>query len=345
MLASMKCWTFAPLLLGLVVAGCKGSRGEGPPSASSSRSAPSTPTSSSTPSTKAAASAPVSVLTLAEARRGFVTKAKDTQPAGRAPPSPPPNVFSLVRYGAPAGELWAYLTPRPADGARRPAIVWIAGGFDNDIGDSAWTPAPASNDQSARAFREAGIVLMLPSLRGGNGNPGRRETLFGEVDDVVAAIDHVAKLDYVDPSRVYLGGHSTGGTLALLVAESTERVRAVFALGPVANILTYGDSIPFDRSNDEEGRLRSPMNFTASIRVPTFAIEGAKGNASSLPFLVRGAGSAPIKTFVVPGVDHFSVLSPISRLLATKILGDTGATSRIALTDAELVAAVKTPPR
>jgi acetyl esterase/lipase len=333
----MKCWWFAPLLLGWV-AGCKGSHREGPATSTSSAA-----------SAKAAAapSASIGTQTLAEARRGFVTKAPDKQPADHAPPTPPPTVFSLVRYPSPAGELWAYVTPKPADGARRPAIVWIAGGFDNGIGDSAWTPTSATNDQSARAFREAGIVLMLPSLRGGSGNPGHRETLFGEVDDVVAAIEHVAKLDYVDPSRVYLGGHSTGGTLALLVAESTQRPRAVFALGPVANVLTYGDALPFDRSNADEGRLRSPMNFTASIRMPTFAIEGANptSNASSLPFLVRGAGSAPVKTFVVPGVNHFSVISPVSRLVATKILADTGASSNIALTDAELVAAIKAPPK
>jgi hypothetical protein len=110
--------------------------------------------------------------------------------------------------------------------------------------------------------------------------------------------------------------------------------------------LTYGDSLPFDRSNVDEGRLRSPMNFTASIRVPTFAIDGANpiSNATSLPFLVRGAGSAPLKTYVVPGVNHFSVLSPVSRLLATKIIADTGATSNIALSNEELLAAVKAPP-
>ena len=44
----------------------------------------------------------------------------------------------------------------------------------------------------------------------------------------------------------------------------------------MANILTYGDSLTFDRNDVEEARLRSPMHFTSSIHVPTFAIEGAK---------------------------------------------------------------------
>ncbi|HMI87551.1 MAG TPA: hypothetical protein VK550_25870 [Polyangiaceae bacterium] len=107
---------------------------------------------------------------------------------------------------------------------------------------------------------------MLPSLRGGNGNPGHRELMFGEVDDVLAAID--------------------------------------------------------------------------------FAEKGVKpvSNASSLPFLTRGAGSAPVKTLTVEGVDHFGVLAPITRLLATKINADSGSRSNIAISQAELAAAVKARP-
>jgi alpha/beta superfamily hydrolase len=54
-------------------------------------------------------------------------------------------------------------------------------------------PVQRATIKSARAFREAGIVLMLPSLRGGNGNPGHRELMFGDVDDVLAAIDYTSK--------------------------------------------------------------------------------------------------------------------------------------------------------
>ena len=36
----------------------------------------------------------------------------------------------------------------------------------------------------------------------------------------------LAAQPYVDPARIYLGGHSTGGTLALLVAECSETFRA-----------------------------------------------------------------------------------------------------------------------
>ena len=75
--------------------------------------------------------------------------------------------------------------------------------------------------------------MMFPSLRGGNDNPGVREGFFGEVDDVLAAAEYLSKQAFVDPQRIYLGGHSTGGTLVLLVAECSGRFRAVFSFGPV----------------------------------------------------------------------------------------------------------------
>ncbi len=36
----------------------------------------------------------------------------------------------------------------------------------------------------------------------------------------------------MDPARIYLGGHSTGGTLVLLVAASTDRFRRVLLRTP-----------------------------------------------------------------------------------------------------------------
>ena len=53
--------------------------------------------------------------------------------------------------------------------------------------------------------------MMYPSLRGGNQNPGHVEGLYGEVEDLLAAYDHLAAKDYVDPNRIYVTGLSMGG--------------------------------------------------------------------------------------------------------------------------------------
>src|SRR5207248_6912647 len=140
---------------------------------------------------------------LTEARKGFATKLLGRPDIKEPVPQPPPQLFHTVRYPAPPGPLAAYLTPDPRDGKKHPAIVWITGGDCNSIDEGCWKEGPPENDQSAGAFRKAGVVMMFPSLRGGNDNPGVKEGFLGEVDDVLAAADFLAKQEYVDPERVY----------------------------------------------------------------------------------------------------------------------------------------------
>src|SRR5213078_4101010 len=125
------------------------------------------------------------------------------------------------------------------------------------IDEGCWRDAGGLGDQSASAYRKAGLVMMFPALRGGNDNPGAREGFLGEVDDVLAAEAFLRKQDYVDPRRIYLGGHSTGGTLVLLAAECSDRFRAVFSFGPVDDVAGYEPQyLPFDTSNPREVELR-----------------------------------------------------------------------------------------
>src|SRR5262252_297431 len=145
------------------------------------------------------------VTSLSEARRGFKTTLAPQKVRKETPPQAPPNFFRTITYPAPTGQLAAYLSPDPKDGKRHPAIIWITGGECNSIGN-VWSPAPRANDQTASAFRKAGIVMMFPSLRGGNDNPGVMEGFLGEVEDVLAAAEYLEKQEYLDPQRIYLGG-------------------------------------------------------------------------------------------------------------------------------------------
>ena len=182
--------------------------------------------------------------------------------------------------------------------------------------------------------------MMFPSLRGGNDNPGQHEGFFGEVDDVLAAADYLAHQGYVDPKRIYLGGHSTGGTLVMLVAESTARFRAVFSFGPVDDVRGYsGEFLPFDTSNPREFELRSPGRWLNSVRSPLFVFEGTDpiNNLGSLRTIARASSTNPlIHFFPVKGVNHFSILAPTNELIATKILRDEGPTTNIAFSEEEL---------
>jgi dienelactone hydrolase len=276
---------------------------------------------------------------LPEARRGFQTRLA-RQEAGHQPvPVPPAHLFRVVHFDAPVGRLAAYLSPAPLDGKKHPAIIWITGGDCNTIDDGICQDAPADNDQTAGAFRKAGIPMMFPSLRGGNDNPGLKEGFFGEVDDVLAAADYLARQDFVDPRRLYLGGHSTGGTLVFLVAASSERFRAVFSFGPVDNVGGYDPQyLPFNTFDRLEIELRSPVYWVHSVRSQLFVMEGAEqpGNARCLSTLGRASHNPLVHLYAVRGANHFSILAPATRLLAARILQDDGAAAGFALTEQEL---------
>ena len=172
----------------------------------------------------------------AEAHDAFTTTLSEEKNDDYSIPEPPEGLFDLVSYPSKVGDLAAYVSSDPGDGEKHPMIIWVVGGWGNGIDDFPWVYPEWDNDQTGSAFWQAGILTMYPSFRGGCGYPGYYETLFGEVDDIVSAYEYAASLPYVDPERIYLGGHSTGGTRALLASEYTDRFRAVFCFGAVDKI-------------------------------------------------------------------------------------------------------------
>jgi acetyl esterase/lipase len=261
---------------------------------------------------------------LAQARQGFSTALSQRASSPQPLPNPPANLFVRTDFASTSGQLLpGYITPDPRDGQRHPAIIWLTGGDSNTL-DDFWTAGPESNDQSASAFRNAGVVMMFPTLRGGNTNPGGKEFFLGEVDDVVAAAEHLARQSYVDPNRIYLGGHSTGGTLALLTAETSGRFRAVFAFGPVSKVDHYPSSIMPEISGEQadlERRLRSPIHWLNGITSPTYLIEGRNrpGNADDVEALCAWTRNPQLHCILADGSDHFSVLARVTRVIAARI--------------------------
>lgn len=284
---------------------------------------------------------------LSEARQDFHTKLLPRPGEEKSPAETPPGkTFALVKYPAASGPLAAYLTPDPGDGQRHSAIVWITGGDCNSIGD-VWSPAPRANDQTAAAYRQAGIVMLFPSLRGGNDNPGMKEGFLGEVDDVLAAAKYLASQSYVDSNHIYLGGHSTGGTLALLTAECSPFFRAVFAFGPAGDVAGYGvpnQFVPADLNDDKEDRLRSPGYWLASIQSPTWVLEGTEGNIETLRAMAKLSHNAKARFVEIKGSNHFATLAPTNELIARQILRDTGAACNVTLTAEEVNHNFAAPP-
>lgn len=268
---------------------------------------------------------------LMEARKGFSSLHFPSRIKADGPPDMPPgNVFRLIRYQSPAGKMAAYLTPPPAGKqTRRPAILWIKGGWGG-IGSFLWE---ADSGQSPIAFCEAGYVVMCPSFRGENDNPGRIEAFYGEVDDVLAAYDYLAALPYVDPQRIYIAGHSTGGTLAELTAMASGKPRAVFSFGGRLDSRGYLrlkgmlGAMPFNWLNNTEIRLRNPVEFAASIKVPLYYFEGEEYADDEEFSLMRQRAEQfhkPYSGYIVRGADHFNYLPIATYWLAETLRDDRG---------------------
>jgi dipeptidyl aminopeptidase/acylaminoacyl peptidase len=286
---------------------------------------------------------PTLKLTLIEAKKNYQTQLLKKVAMGYPVTPPPLDRLQVVHYSSSVGSLPAYVSKPAEAGKKYPAIIWLAGGFSNSIGEIAWTELPKENDQSATIFRKYDIVTMYPSLRGGNENPGSVENCFGEVDDVISAAQFLAQQPYVDPKRIYLGGHSTGGTLALLVAESSDLFRTVFSLGPVEDVTGYDSKyLNFDVQNAMESKLRAPIHWLHGIKNPTFVFEGTEGgNIASLQAMAEANRNDLVHFFPLQSCNHYQGIAPVSSLIANKILHDTESKSNITFDSNELAAKIK----
>lgn len=204
----------------------------------------------------------------------------------------------------PSGNLTlrAWLTAEPEEiRVRKPAVLFLHGGFA--FGEEDWA--------MAAAFEEAGYVVMVPMLRGENGQAGDYTMFYDEVADVLAAADYLAAQPHVDPNRIYVAGHSAGGTLAMLAAMAGPRFKACAALSGSPDQPKWAEDqpeyVPFDPADESEFRMRSPLAFPASFKCPARLYYGDeepffKRATDDLARLAAAAGK-DVKAEEVPG-DH-----------------------------------------
>lgn len=258
---------------------------------------------------------------LLEIRGDFKTKIIAPEERQDKSPAPPADSgLKLVKYKTELGEMNAYISAPPESGRIVPAIIWLTGGFPvSSPGSFLWEQPTLDNEQSSRIYRYKGVAMMFPTVRGANSeNPGKSEQFYGEVNDVISAYDYLASLPYVDASRIYLGGHSTGGTLALLVAESTYKFKGVISLGPTSD--DYGQENAIYEWTDKERQLRHPVRYLSSIKIPTYIIEGEKGNLAALLEFKKANKNPNVHVSAVKGATHFNCIHPVNSIIAQAIL-------------------------
>lgn len=234
---------------------------------------------------------------LPTARKGFTTKV--TSRVTDAKPDTAPPGLERVAYG----KLHGWLQRPTGESRNVPGVVFLAGGFPG-----------GGIDPRGKAFSDAGAAVLYPTFRGTAGNPDAQESFFGEVDDVLAAVAWLMAQDFLNPRRIYLVGHSTGGTLALLAAASTDKLAGVIAFGPAADVCAgyAAKDLRFDPKQPKECELRAPAKHPPAV--PAWAIEGEQGRPDDLKLLTR------VKTVIVANAGHFDVVEPVAALAAKELM-------------------------
>jgi dienelactone hydrolase len=163
----------------------------------------------------------------------------------------------------PGDRMPAYLLVPKKRKGRVPAVVCFYGttggaGKETTVGLSG--PKPGTPPERNRAFAvdmaEAGFVAFAADyLRDGERvKPGRRPydtTDFYEEHadwsvhgkdawDTMRAIDYLQALDFVDPDRIGMVGHSYGGHSTIFTAALEPRIKVAVANGPVSEFRDHG---------------------------------------------------------------------------------------------------------
>jgi dipeptidyl aminopeptidase/acylaminoacyl peptidase len=170
-------------------------------------------------------------------------------------------------------------------GRKYPTLLRIHGG-------------PNGQDSNAFSFERElfaanGYVVVAVNYRGSNGRGSAfQKAIFAdwgnkEVVDLLGAMDYVQKLDYVDATRLGIGGWSYGGILTNYTIASDGRFKAAISgAGSSNQISMYGTDMYITQYENELGppwknpdlwiKLSYPFFHADRIRTPTLFMGGEK---------------------------------------------------------------------
>lgn len=267
------------------------------------------------PRERSSEDAPSTYVPFAERKAAHQTQLRlDGPSTGRYEEGFVPHGATAVRYPSGDHELLAWLwLPDAAKDGPVPGLVYFHGAF-----------ALAPKDAAAvQPFVDAGLAVLTPALRGENGNPGRLELLYGEVDDAVAAVQWLAARPEVDGEHLYAIGHSIGGGVAAMLALHPEApLRLTGSVGGIYVPQTFvrwsrseGNAglVRFDPTDPDEGSLRTLGPNVRDLVHPHHAYIGDDDawfhpNAQALSEQAE-RWDRPAWVHRVPG-DHMSSLPP-----------------------------------
>jgi dipeptidyl aminopeptidase/acylaminoacyl peptidase len=171
----------------------------------------------------------------------------------------------------------------------------------------------------ALALAGQGVTVLATAYRGMDMRPDDQDCLDG--------IEYLAALPNVDSTRVAIVGHSRGAMASLRVAAKTDRLSAVVALQPVADLSAYAEAArvysPTRYAALSRGmgdtpeavidayRPLSAIGYASRIKTPVLLVAGTQDLHSPIDESLRmrdalvAAGNTDVHLEVLEGVGHF----------------------------------------
>ncbi len=189
--------------------------------------------------------------------------------------------------GAGQTPVHSFLLKPPAfDPSRRYPVLFLIHGGPQGAWSESW-----SYRWNAQVFAAAGYVVVMPNPRGSIGY-GQKftddiNTDWGgkPFDDIMAVVDHVAALPYVDASHMAAAGGSYGGYMVDWMLGHTQRFQAFVSHAGVFDLSSWAMSteelwfpiwdfqgMPWENPGVYE--RWSPSHFISDFFTPTLVIHG-----------------------------------------------------------------------
>lgn len=187
---------------------------------------------------------------------------------------------------------WVVGPLRTQAGKKYPMIVQVHGGPASAV-TPRYIAAGAAGNSTVRALVDAGYFVFMPNPRGSFGQgqefaqANRRDFGGGDLRDILAGVDAVARVMPVDPARLGLMGHSYGGFMTMWGVTHSDRFKAAVAGAGVANWVSYyGQNgidqwmVPFFGATmyDDPAIYRklSPIEYVKNAKTPTLIYVGER---------------------------------------------------------------------
>ena len=180
---------------------------------------------------------------------------------------------------------YVYEPPGAGSGDRYPGMVFAHGGPTGQYNDT--------YQLQMQFFARQGYVVLAPNFRGGSGYGKEFSELNDgcwahcDLDDLVAGVEYLKTLPYVDPDNMGITGTSHGGLLSMAGATFANGVfKASIPHGGTADRIHYYHTQEFrhvKQAEDEFGVLEgnehvyryvSPFYYAEQVDTPMFVIWG-----------------------------------------------------------------------